>query len=168
MGKSLTRNFVSDVARMSSRILNPTPDRRGAVVRSVVGLEHVGQQVWIVLVIGVHHRDDRCGGRQHALDRGGRQPAPVDTLDHPYLGIAQRQHPRFVGGAVRTIVVDEDRFPRNPGQRHVQPVDQRGKIVTLVERRQHDGKFERPQRDVDCGREIEIAQVHIAGDTDQA
>ena len=52
--------------------------------------QHGGQHFFIMLQIGVDHRDIRRGGGQHAFDAGARQPAPP----HP----AEAAHPQVVGG----------------------------------------------------------------------
>jgi len=124
------------------------------------GLEHAGQQCRVVLVIGVHHRDDGRRGRHHALDRSGSEPAPADAMEYANTPVIAGDLARFVRGAVRAVVVDEDRFPRNPRQRLVEPLDQRGEIAPLVEGGQHDRQFERPGDHVRQLGEIRIRHVH--------
>jgi hypothetical protein len=93
-------------------------------------------------MIGVHHRDDRRGGRAHALDRGAGQPAPADALDAPHPRIGEADRADFIGGAVGAVVVDENRFPGDAGLRRIEPIDQGPQIFPFVQRRQDNGKLE--------------------------
>ena len=79
----------------------------------------------VVLVIGIHHRDMGRGRRQHAFDCGGGQAAAADALDHPDTRMTQGDGAGFVRGAVRAVIIDEDRFPGDAIQRLFKPLDQR-------------------------------------------
>ncbi len=47
----------------------------------------------------------------------------------------------FVRGAIRRIVIDEDRFPLDALEHYTQLVDQRPYVLTLVERRDDDAEI---------------------------
>ena len=49
--------------------------------------EHVDQQLGIMLVIGIHHRDIGRSGGAETLDRRARQPAAADPLQHAHARV---------------------------------------------------------------------------------
>src|SRR5450631_2308458 len=61
-----------------------------------------------------------------------------DTAD---AGIASRQISHHIPGAVGGIIVDEDNFPGDSGERGLQPPQQRGDVVAFVEGGDDDRKL---------------------------
>ena len=94
-------------------------------------------------MIGVHHRDEGGGGGAEALDRGAGQSAAADALDDAQARVGETELTRFLGGAIGGIVIHHQHFPARRAERSLDPLDQRRDVVALVERREHDGEFER-------------------------
>ena len=87
--------------------------------------------------------DDRSGGGAHPLDRGARQTATPDALDHADTPVGRSQPAHFVRRAVGAVVVDENGFPAHAFERSLEPGDHPLHVAALVIGRQHDRKLER-------------------------
>ena len=105
--------------------------------------QHLRQLGLVVLQVGVDHGGAGRAGGQNALDAGAGQAAPPDPPDAADAGILPRQAAHHVPGAVGGIVVDEDDFPGHAGERGLQPPEQRGDVVALVEGGDDDRKLRR-------------------------
>ena len=105
--------------------------------------QHLRQLRLVMLQVGVDHRGAGRAGGQNALDAGAGQAAPPDPPDAADAGILPRQAAHHVPGAVGGIVVDEDDFPGDAGERRLQPPEQRGDVVALVEGGDDDRKLRR-------------------------
>ena len=111
--------------------------------------QHFRQLRLVMLQVGVDHCGARRAGRENPLDAGAGQAAPPDPPDAANAGILPRQAAHHVPGAVGGIVVDENDFPGHAGKRSLQPVEQRGDVVALVEGGDDDRKLrgcDRPRR----------------------
>ena len=100
--------------------------------------EHLWELCFVVLKIGVHHRDVGRAGSQDALDACPGEPSPADPANAPDTGVGLGQLPGHVPSPVRGIVIDEDDLPRDTGQRGVQLREKLGNVVALFESRHHD------------------------------
>lgn len=103
--------------------------------------EHLRQLRFVVLQVGVHHRDARRARRQNALDAGARKSAPADATDAARAGIPLRQFLHRLPGAVGRVIVDEDDLPRDTLEGFGQSFEQHGNVVALVECRHDDGEL---------------------------
>ena len=104
--------------------------------------QHRRQDALVVLQIGVHHRDDRGAGGQHALDAGARETAPVDAAQAAHARILARD---FLGErrrAVGAVVVHDDHFPGDSGQSSVHPPHQFAQVAAFVEGGDDEGEFD--------------------------
>ena len=106
-------------------------------------LQHGRQLRLVMLQIGVDHGGARRARCQNALDAGAGQAAPSDPPDAADAGILPRQPPQHFPGAVRGIVIDEDGFKGDAGERGLQPPKQRSDVVALVEGGDDDRKLRR-------------------------
>ena len=79
--------------------------------------QHLRQLGFVMLQIGVDHRGTGRARGQDALDAGAGQAAPADPPDTADAGIRPRQAPHHLPGPVGGIVVDEDDFPGDAGER---------------------------------------------------
>ena len=103
--------------------------------------EHLRQDRFVVLQVGIHHRDIGRGGGEDAFDAGTGEAAAADALDAAGAAVAVSDVAHRRGRAVRRIVVNEDHFPVEPGEDRVQAFEQRDDIVVLVEGRNDDRQF---------------------------
>jgi hypothetical protein len=62
-------------------------------------------------------------------------PAPANPADAAGAAVLLRQAAHHVPGSVGGIIVNEDDFPGDTGQRCLEPVKQLGDVVALVEGR---------------------------------
>ena len=105
---------------------------------------HFRQDRFVVLQVAVDHRDEIGARRQPALDHRARQAEAIDAPDAAQARIARRQRIGDVGGAVGRIVVDDDHFPRQAGERRLEPLEQDGNVGRLAVGR-HDHGEGRPR-----------------------
>ena len=93
--------------------------------------QHLRQNLFVMLQVGVYHRDKGRGRRQHAFDAGAGKATPPDPADtaHPQVCCADGLY--GIGSAVGRIVIDENGFPRDSRQRQIQPAHQFGDIAPL-------------------------------------
>jgi hypothetical protein len=115
-----------------------TPLPRVARAHSDIGtladlLQHLGQDGFVVLVVGVDHGDEFGRGRRHALDAGRGEAPPPDPVDAAHMGLLHGDGFGELGGAVGAVVVDDDHFERGAGKRGFELFDQRADVVALVE-----------------------------------
>ena len=103
--------------------------------------QHLRQLGLVMLQVGVDHRGAGRAGGQDALDAGAGQAAPPDPPDAADPAILPRQLAHDLPGAVGGIVVDEDDFPGDAGERRLQPPVQLGDVVALVEGGDDDRKL---------------------------
>jgi hypothetical protein len=106
-------------------------------------LQHRGQQRFIVLQVGVEDRDERCRGCEHPLDAGRGQTAPADAPQATDPPVTGREFANPIGRVVGTVVVDEHDLPRQAGEGAVEPLDEAGHVVPLIEGGDDDGKIRR-------------------------
>ena len=78
--------------------------------------EQVGEDRFVMLEVGVDHRDDRAGRGERAFDHRRRQAAAADAADEADAAVGLGEARDEFGGAVARSVVDEHRFPFDPGQ----------------------------------------------------
>jgi hypothetical protein len=74
-------------------------------------IQHLGQELLIVLSIGIDDRKIRRRGHEHTFDTGGRQTASPDSLNTLYATIVRRECSYPVCRTIRRIVIDEYDFP---------------------------------------------------------
>jgi hypothetical protein len=103
--------------------------------------QHRRQDRFVVLQVGVHHRDVRRRAGERALDAGRRQAASPDALDDPHARVALADPTHGLGGPVGRVVVDVDHFPRDAREGDVEPAHELGDVVRLVERGHDDRQF---------------------------
>jgi hypothetical protein len=97
-----------------------------------------------MLQIGVHHRDIRCAGRQHAFDTGPREPPPADPAQAPHAVVGGRYGLHDVRRAVRRIVVDKNDLPADAFEHRVQALHQLDDIAAFLEGGDDNGKLGHP------------------------
>src|SRR5262245_20487580 len=73
--------------------------------------EHVGEQPLIVLQVGVHYRDVRCGARQDTLDAGGSKPATANPLNAAHSTIYTSKSANRFRRSILRVIIDKDRLP---------------------------------------------------------
>ncbi len=100
--------------------------------------EHLRQQRFVVLQVGVDHRDvrGRCG--KNPLHHGAGEASPADPVQAPHIRSRLRELAHGVGGAVRRIVVNEHDLPRLPVENPLEPLRQLYDVILLVESRCDD------------------------------
>src|SRR6266542_4141254 len=79
--------------------------------------------------------------REHALEARPGEPAPGDATDAADAGIRAAHRLGDRSGAVGRIIVDEHQLPVDPVERHADPLDELRDILTLVQRRHHNGEL---------------------------
>jgi hypothetical protein len=95
-----------------------------------------------VLQVRIHHRDERRGGGQDALDTGARQPMTPEALDHAHAPVIARDDTYLIGGTVRGVIVDEYHLPGAACERCVESRHQRRDVVALLEGRHNNGQLD--------------------------
>jgi hypothetical protein len=103
--------------------------------------QHDRQLCLVVLQVGIDDRGARRARCQNAFDTGPGQAAPVDPPDTADAGIAARQISHHIPGAIGRIIINEDDFPGDAGQRGLQLPQQRGDVVAFVEGGDDDRKL---------------------------
>ena len=102
--------------------------------------EHLRQLRLVMLQVGVHHGGIGRAGGEDAFDAGARQAAAADAADAADAAVLSRETAHHLPGAVRRIVVDEDHFPGDAGERGLELAIKLGHIVALVEGGDDDRK----------------------------
>ncbi len=115
-----------------------------------------------MLEIGVDHRHDGSLPGQHALDAGRGQAAAADPLDAAEARILAAERPRFLGRAVRRVVVDEDHLEGNVLERGLQLLRQRPDVRPLLEGGRDHGELRRRQGRAEAEAFMACARVHRA------
>ncbi len=112
----------------------------------------VGQNSFVVLKIGVNHRDNRGSRRKSAFDHRGRQATTADAADHADAAVGLGDASEKIGCAVGRSIVDENRLPLDPGKRDSKLFEQRLDIAGFVERRNDDAQLQWPLNGLDLQR----------------
>ena len=96
-------------------------------------MQHFGQQALVVLHVRIDNGDIGRGARKRALDAGGSQAPPPDAMERAYARIAARDRMDRIPRAVRGVVVYEYRFPCDPLEHALEPLDHRRYVSVFVE-----------------------------------
>ncbi len=107
------------------------------------GRQHVRQQGFVMLQVGVDHRDVGGGACQHAFQTGRGKTAPAHAFQDAHAAVGSGDPADHLGRAVGRLVVDDHDLPGDPGKGLAQPGDQARDIVRFVVRRDHDAQIER-------------------------
>ena len=81
------------------------------------GIEHGNEQLFVMLEVGVHHRDIAGLAREHAFEARSGETAAADAANAAYATVGFADGARGGSRTVRRIVVDEDNFPVTGGEK---------------------------------------------------
>jgi hypothetical protein len=95
-------------------------------------IEHRRKLRLVVLQIGVHDGQIGSGGAEHALDTGGRKPAPANAFEHANARIGSSLVAQQSSRAIGRVVVDEDSLPYQAFECAIQLAKQYKHIGALV------------------------------------
>jgi hypothetical protein len=119
------RRHAADLGAAGAQIAETTTGDIAAAdheiaIAAVQTFEHGREQGFVVLQVGVHHRDVGRRRRERALDAGAGKAAPADALQTAHAAVEFADRADMIGRAVLRIVIDEDHFPGDPEERGIQ------------------------------------------------
>ena len=94
--------------------------------------DHALDGLGIVLAVAVHDAEQIALGRQHALDARLGEAAIGNPQHQPHAVVAARHGAHDVGCAVGRIVVDEQDFPVETGERRLGPLHERSDVPGFI------------------------------------